>query len=180
MIVISIIVLFVLQLIAFFFIVLLNVKMARFNQLEEKQNRLMREMDETVGAYLMQLQEENNRFIQALKDTPKPSGAVIQEPLTMQVQVNESSVVEQPSVNREPEEVKVPKFTVPKTKAKAAYQKHIKSPAAAEEQPSKVIRPPTLEQQVVQLADEGKSIEQIAKQLQKGKTEIELLLKFKQ
>ncbi len=39
-------------------------------------------------------------------------------------------------------------------------------------------KPETVEQQIVQLAKKGKTAEEIAKQLQKGKTEIELLLKF--
>ncbi len=36
----------------------------------------------------------------------------------------------------------------------------------------------TMEQQAIELAKQGKTPEEIAKQLQKGKTEIELLLKF--
>lgn len=36
----------------------------------------------------------------------------------------------------------------------------------------------TVEQQALELTKQGKSVEEIAKQLQKGKTEIELLLKF--
>jgi len=51
------------------------------------------------------------------------------------------------------------------------------SPLKVEEQkePDKVL---TVEQQALELAKQGKSPEEIAKQLQKGKTEIELLLKF--
>src|SRR5574344_1711126 len=74
--IVSIVVLFILQILAFFFIVLLQVKIARFNQLEEKQNRLMRDMDTTISAYLLQMREENDRFIAQLTAT-KPSGPVV-------------------------------------------------------------------------------------------------------
>ena len=52
----SIVILFILQLLTIFFVLLLQVKVARFNQLEEKQNRLMRDMDDAIGAYLVQMQ----------------------------------------------------------------------------------------------------------------------------
>ena len=69
---ILIIVLFILQLISFFLIVLLNAKLNKYKHLEVKQNQLMDEMDNAIGAYLMEMKEENDRLIQELSSIPKP------------------------------------------------------------------------------------------------------------
>ncbi|CEA04512.1 hypothetical protein BN1050_01999 [Metalysinibacillus saudimassiliensis] len=167
MIIASIIILFILQLLMFFFIVLLQLKVARFNQLEEKQKRLMREMDTTISTYLIQMQEENNRFIEELTKTPKApvQPTAHKHTKTPTVDIVESTEVTLPKVQEKP------RMVVPKTKAAKAYQQQeVKAP---------VIKPQTVEEQAVALAAQGLSTEAIAKQLQKGKTEIELLLKFR-
>ncbi len=69
-------VLFVLQLLSFYFIIILNTKLAKFKDLENKQERLMREMDDTISLYLAEMKDENNRLIQELQAVPKPEPEV--------------------------------------------------------------------------------------------------------
>lgn len=173
MIIASIVVLFILQLLTIFFVLLLQAKVSRFNQLEEKQNRLMRDMDDVIGAYLVQMQEENQRFIEELAKTkaaPQATQPVVhKQPVTSTVDIVESTEVVLPKVQ---EKVRM---VVPKTKAAKAYQQQeFKAPPVP-----KMKKELTLEQQAVELASQGLTIEEIAKQLQKGKTEIALLLKFR-
>ena len=58
--------LFILQLISFYFMALLYMKVSKFNNLEKKQEKLMAEMDDAIGAYLSELKEENERLIQII------------------------------------------------------------------------------------------------------------------
>ncbi|ACA39179.1 hypothetical protein Bsph_1581 [Lysinibacillus sphaericus C3-41] len=44
-------VLFFLQLLTFYFLIILNTKLAKFKDLEKKQERLMSEMDDTISVY---------------------------------------------------------------------------------------------------------------------------------
>ncbi|GLC87373.1 DUF6115 domain-containing protein [Lysinibacillus piscis] len=164
-------ILFILQLLSFYFIVILNVKLAKFKDLENKQERLMREMDDTISMYLADMKDENDRLIQELQETTKPAKKVV----NAQDEVAATdAVVESPALHNEP------RLYVPKAVAANAYtrQQH------AQTQPSRssIVQPEvkelTLEQKVIQLATQGKTSEEIAKELQKGKTEIELLLKF--
>ena len=60
-------VLFFLQLISFYFLIILNTKLAKFKDLEKKQERLMREMDDTISVYLAEMKDENDRLIKELQ-----------------------------------------------------------------------------------------------------------------
>lgn len=61
-------VLFFLQLISFYFLIILNTKLAKFKDLEKKQERLMREMDDTISVYLTEMKDENDRLIKELQN----------------------------------------------------------------------------------------------------------------
>ncbi|EON73322.1 hypothetical protein [Lysinibacillus sphaericus] len=184
-------VLFVLQLLSFFYIIILNTKLAKFKDLEHKQERLMREMDDTISLYLVDMKDENNRLIQALQVVPKP------EVKTHTVQQDEE-IVQPKEQDHKPGQTEVDEALLPPTsidsEPRVFVSKNIVANAYSRQKQAGVTvqtvsqakdvtlkeepQPVTLEQQVVQLAKQGKTAEEIAKQLQKGKTEIELLLKF--
>ena len=79
-----------------------------------------------------------------------------------------------------------PRVIVPKKTAVSAYSRQQQSSINTTKQGSSVVtlteerlekqKELTFEEQVVHLSKQGKTVEEIAKQLQKGKTEIELLL----
>ncbi|MFJ7184616.1 DUF6115 domain-containing protein [Lysinibacillus xylanilyticus] len=198
--IILIAVLFILQLLSFYFLIILNTKLAKFKDLEKKQERLMREMDDTISLYLADMKDENDRLIQELQRVSKSEiqNAVKQEEpivrlkeqeqppsLTKEESTGDGSV----SLDNEPR-VYVPKNIVAnaysrqqqtgakndanKTEAKVAQSAQQPTDATKKEE----AKPLTIEQQAIELAKQGKTAEEIAKQLQKGKTEIELLLKF--
>lgn len=185
---ILIVVLFIVQLLSFYFMIILNTKLAKFKDLEKKQERLMREMDDTISLYLTEMKDENNRLISELQLVEKPQQRLKEqvkktnEQETQQVAERSSAEIELPAYEVEP------RVFVPKNRAANAYNrqqqvsKHTAKPVSVvttldtvtEEKPKER----TVEEQVVQLSKQGKTVEEIAKQLQKGKTEIELLLKF--
>lgn len=174
----AIVALFILVIIAFAVILLLYMKVSQLKGLEKKQQIMMREMDQLVSAYLVEMREENDRLLGELQQT-KPK-SIFNEP----VQPVKKPVA--PYVPPIPEEAVVVETTfdkpvVPKNVVTNAYmsQPPKKKKKSFDEalQQAVPIHPPTSE--VHALAAEGKSIEEIARALGKGKTEVELLLKFR-
>lgn len=182
------------QLICFYFIILLNTKVAKFKDLEVRQDKLMREMDDAIGVYLMEMREENDRLIKELSvtntafknnDTKKLNMTILNEAKTSSINVTKEE-------NDEKELLIKSKSIVPKNIAKNAYNRQkeniqsqkssktstpIRKPDLAQKEKSTSVEL-AFEQQVLKLHSEGKTVEEIAKITQKGKTEIELLIKF--
>lgn len=193
--IILIAVLFILQLLSFYFLIILNTKLAKFKDLERKQERLMREMDDTISVYLADMKDENDRLIQELQRVSKSE---IQNAVKQGEQIVRQKEQEQPSsLTKEESTVdgsvsldNEPRVYVPKNIVANAYSRQQQTGAKTDakvvhsaKQPTDATKkeeakPLTIEQQAVELAKQGKTAEEIAKQLQKGKTEIELLLKF--
>lgn len=184
--------LFFLQLLSFYFLIILNTKLAKFKDLEKKQERLMREMDDTITAYLAEMKDENDRLIKELQNVKQPEIAAsslqqIEQSVTPMEQ-SSSDLTQGTKSDSSLSLDKDSRIYVPKKIVANAYsrQQHTGAkkaqavPSPKEEmanlpEKEKML---TVEQQALELAKQGKSVEEIAKQLQKGKTEIELLLKF--
>lgn len=183
-------VLFFLQLISFYFLIILNTKLAKFKDLEKKQERLMREMDDTISVYLAEMKEENDRLIKELQSVSQSEIAASSLHQTEQYMTPQEQptlpVVHEVKSDSSLSLEKDARIYVPKNIVANAYsrQQHTTSKMVKTAPPLKVEEQKeaenllTVEQQALELAKQGKSPEEIAKQLQKGKTEIELLLKF--
>jgi len=183
-------VLFFLQLISFYFLIILNTKLAKFKDLEKKQERLMREMDDTISVYLAEMKDENDRRIKELQSVSQSEIAASSLLQTEQYMTPQEQptlpVVHEVKSDSSLSLEKDARIYVPKNIVANAYsrQQHTSSKMVKTAPPLKVEEQKeaekllTVEQQALELAKQGKSPEEIAKQLQKGKTEIELLLKF--
>ncbi|QTD42302.1 DUF6115 domain-containing protein [Sporosarcina sp. Te-1] len=164
--VIFLIILFILQLIMFYFISLFYMRMAKLDRLEAKQQKLMTEMDDAIAAYLSELKDENDRLIRMLEmrvdEEKQPSSKDVlkekAEPVPAQ-----SEVIQ----NQRP--------VVPVQVALQSYKNsNSTNPANVDLMPEDDDRT-----RAIRLQKEGWSVEEIARELGKGKTEIELILKFK-
>ena len=191
---ILIVVLFVSQLLSFYCIIILNTKVAKFKDLEIKQERLMREMEDTISVYLAEMKDENDRLINELQMVPKPKTGIVAEPIEKNQEIlkrpseNDSKIGQSAKAENIPGFDIEPRVVVPKKTAVSAYSRQQQSTVHTTKQDSSVQeltedrlekqKELTFEEQVVLLSKQGKDVEEIAKQLQKGKTEIELLLKF--
>ncbi|MGM9943641.1 MAG: hypothetical protein ACI33M_01785 [Lysinibacillus sp.] len=208
---IILIVLFICQLLSFFLIMILNSKLAKFKDLEARQEKIIREMDDAIGVYLMEMKEENNRFIEELTSTKQAHAvkADIQPVVQQQSEIKQSMIQdtienvgdllyaqEKPSAESISERIAQStkqKPFVPIAFATNAYNKQKEqsnteiastpeksseddTDSFVEENTSLELAP--FEHQVVEMHKAGKTIEEIAKETQKGKTEIELLIKF--
>ncbi|MBO0585757.1 hypothetical protein [Sporosarcina sp. E16_8] len=158
--------LFIIQIISFYFLALLYTKVTKFDDLEKKQRKLMTEMDNSIGAYLSELKDENERLIEQLTvhvqqpALPKKTVSASQE----SVAVTESRPEIRASIPKMPVNLALKSY-----KAAGQASEETVAPVEAEDERTQVIR----------LHDAGQSIEGIAKQLGKGRTEIELILKFR-
>lgn len=152
--------LFITQLIGFYFLVLLYMKVAKFEELEKKQRKLMDEMDASIGAYLAELKDENDRLIEKLAERDEKPKQTAVEPIEK---------------TAEPQQERKPVNT-PKVPVKIALQSYNATNVQNEIPPTDEVDERT---RAFQLHDRGHSIEEIAKILGIGRTEVELLLKFR-
>jgi hypothetical protein len=159
--------LFIMQIISFYFLSLLYMKVTQFDELEKKQQKLMVEMDDSLGAYLSELKDENERLVERL--TERDNYSVVEK------QNNNTIVAKEIAVSEETQPV------VPVNKPKMPINLVLKSYAATTAQGLKLTAPEVEDDRfrIYKLHDAGHPIEEIAKKLGKGLTEIELILKFR-
>ena len=158
--------LFIIQIIIFYFLALLYTKVTKFDDLEKKQRKLMVEMDNSIGAYLSELKDENERLIEQL-------AVHVQQPTIPKKTVR----VSQESATSE-EVLPITRASIPKMPVNLALKSY-KAAGQAIEETEVPVEVEDDRTQVIRLYDAGQSIEEIAKQLGKGRTEIELILKFR-
>lgn len=156
---IILVILFLLQLISFYFIALLNAKLTKFNNMEQKQEQILAEIEDSFSAYIAEIKDENDRLLRELNYTDRVVAAT-----TEQVEKKEDTIETTPVFE-------VPKAFVSKQLAANSY---LKTASVTEKK-----EPVTIKEKVFFYADEGKSVDEIAQKLQIGKTEVELFLKFK-
>lgn len=166
----SIIIIFLViaQCLSFYFIVLLNMKISRLKEVEEKQQLMKDDMDDAIGAYLAEMKDENDRLIEEMKMIKKESMNNLPPIINKQDKPSYTEFVDE----KDNEEESLPlekSFTVPKAYAKKAYQTQKNDENNL-----------TVEEEVMKMYKKGFSISDIAKSVNRGKTEIELLLKFQQ
>lgn len=156
-------------------------KVNRFQKQEHTQGVQFEEMEASLASFLSEIEDENTKLIETMKKEMALVEAKIQrEPVTVmseplrQPVVNKETaagavaIAEQPKVQQEQEELPVAvTYSAPKAYVQNAYH------AQKKDKPVQ-----TTEQKVQELYVLGMSIEEIAKKLSKGRTEIELLLKF--
>ncbi len=166
--------LFIAQILSFYFIILLYAKISRLKDIEKNQERLKDEMDQATSVYLAEMRDENDRLIRELK--------MMRENRLQENQLNPKKSLKE-SVNdstTKKEKIDPPTFNMPRNLVAKAYQDTSATISTKEilETSMEPLKKLTLEEEVKELHQSGKNVDEIAKMLQKGKTEIELLLKF--
>ena len=164
---IFLLILFILQIIGFYFLALLYTKVSKFDELEKKQQRLMKEMDDSLAAYLSEVKDENEQLIKKLTAVQSEQQAASMEPVRRQKGTSEE---EAPPIH----------LTTPRLPVNLALKSYAKTkPAPVVEEKIEVKTEMDVRTRAFELHDAGKSIEEIARALGKGRTEVELLLKFR-
>lgn len=162
--------LFIVQIISFYFLALLYTKVSKFDDLEKKQRKLMIEMDDSIGAYLSELKDENERLIERLATRdPEP----IAKKVLSSVLANNNNQEHTATSEHVSPMMRVSKPTIPVNVALKSYN------AVTTTQQGPTLEVDDDRTHALRLFDAGQSIEEIAKALGKGKTEVELILKFR-
>jgi hypothetical protein len=166
---------FLLNIISLLAIVILYTRQNRFFDLEKKQGKMIQEMEETISTYILEMKEENDAFMNNLNKNK-------QEKKTQ----NQSEGKEKPQATKYKE---MGSHANKRLNASKAYNKPVVVPDKSEGEndweslfpfEEGITQEDTLVNRVITMHQDGLSIEEIAKRLGKGKTEIELLLKFNQ
>ncbi|WP_226681294.1 hypothetical protein [Sutcliffiella horikoshii] len=149
---------FALILLAIFFIVLLYIKLSKVQQLEQEYRTLIQDAEDTITSYVLELKEENNTFLQKLSN-PNPS--------TSQIDKHESIDTREDDLT----EADLKDLLT---------QENVRDDDTETLREEKPFEEWNFKDQVKYLSGSGLSSSQIAKKLNRGKTEVELLLKFRQ
>ncbi|WP_018660087.1 hypothetical protein [Heyndrickxia acidiproducens] len=173
---------FLLNAITIFAVILLYLRQNRTVQAEQNYDNMVKEIENILAGYLIEMKEENETFIKKIQSAPV-------QPQTNSAASHEETA--QSPGNPVPDVPGAKSAALLKINAAEAYQR---AQASTEKNdpntgvaadPGKIVTDATrpkqeksLIQQVNDLQKSGYTIEEIAQKLHRGKTEMELLLKF--
>jgi hypothetical protein len=157
---------FLLHALSLWIIILLYLRLAKVKEVEKQHQQMTEEMEQTFSTYLLEWKEENERFLAELaailSNRSRPDHSPPADSAKTRAEGNETA-----APNEETETEALPSYF--------PNIDEIKDIIDIRQQPAL-----SLADHAWQLYEQGKTIEEIAKILHKGKTEIELLLKFHQ
>jgi uncharacterized membrane-anchored protein YhcB (DUF1043 family) len=161
-----------------FMIVILYLRQNRLMETEKNNKKIQSELEELFTSYLLEMKEENDSFLRKVKN-------LVDEKIENHDKPYEQTTKPATELT---EEVPPPLKNIQMLSAKKAYKKVKKDPNTEEKDrlnekvkgENELHSMNTVLKEALKLQNEGLSIDEIAKQLNKGKTEIELLLKFSQ
>lgn len=168
-------------------------KVNRFQKNERKQELLIEEMEASISSFLTDIEDENSRLIESLKksevvtnklEQENKEAVIEQEDSTIEQIVKESIVLHgQKEATGEAVKATLPErqtFNAPRAYVQNAYGSQtipkIKKNIVQLVKEEPMLQ--TIEERVKDMYMRGMSADEIAKQLNRGKTEIVLMLKF--
>lgn len=163
----------IISVLSLFTVIILFIRQNRLFHLEQKYKQLQNELEQSITSFLIEIREENDKFLRNLEQV-KPVKVnktkldnhekMNNDKLDNHIQSTDLEIKDLPNYSGLKEYKTIAKQV--KNNDKNALIKDVKN--EYDEEMNKIIR----------LVDDGYSIEEIAKSLNKGKTEVELLIKF--
>ncbi|MFS0865078.1 hypothetical protein [Fredinandcohnia sp. 179-A 10B2 NHS] len=182
---------FTLLAIAFFLIILLFLKLSQVKEIEKKQGALLKEFESVITSYVMEIKDENEVFLKKIQDYDQKKSLQDdnhpkQEEILMEDQPEQPEKNEIVSFQHKESELSkddiqslLPTFNDEEVELETPSKKE--NPARKSDSLEKdELYVQSLVAQVQLLQKQGLALDEIARKLNKGKTEIELLLKFRQ
>ena len=194
--------------IGFFLILILFVRLSRIREIEKKQTSMMKDMENLITGYLLEMKEENEHFLnkfteadQTYKETNKDNNnrfrsdvqELTNERSTVQLKQNNLMYNSNKKINNhfshENSELGLPNLVQNSSEITDILEitkvmNNNDTLTALNQGTSNKVKDDlyiqSLSAQALLLQKKGYSLEEIARNLKKGKTEIELLLKFRQ
>ncbi|TYR77500.1 hypothetical protein FZC79_01410 [Rossellomorea vietnamensis] len=179
---------FILNIAALLAIVLLYTRQNRLLEVEKRQEKTVKEMEDVISSYLLEMKEDNDRFIQQFQEVNEGQPDLSKAKVEKIKKAAESAFQnESESPSNELDNKKFNSQSYKRQSAARAYKQDFKpepqplqgmggSPQEAEN--SSTEDPFYL--RIKRLQEKEYTLEEIARELGKGVTEIELALKFRQ
>ncbi|KIL80603.1 hypothetical protein [Bacillus badius] len=169
---------FILNAVALFAIILLFMRQNRLHEIKKEQEKLVADMEEMMTAYLAEMKEENEKFIKEFSSSSPAEHSAAAGQASSAVTPGKSA-----PPDRAPEGAgAIAAPSMQRIRAAQVYRTANKTADEREKISAEEQEAPAAEQaladEIVLLKDQGLSVEEIARKLNKGKTEVELALKF--
>jgi hypothetical protein len=163
-----------LHVVAFYFIVVLYMKYSNVKDLSYSQRKLLEETENSMTSFLIEMKDENERLLQSLTKSLAYNSSQVNESEnkakeTVEFKAN-TSVRDQKDYMITKNQEDLPDYLSRVMEVEDILE--INQPSHKKEIPFEI--------EAINLYKNGHTVEQIAKKLNKGKTEIDLLLKFRQ
>ncbi|WP_409253727.1 DUF6115 domain-containing protein [Bacillus sp. SCS-153A] len=176
---------FILNIAALLAIVILYTRQNRLVELEKRQEKAVKEMEDVISSYLLEMKEDNDRFLQQFQAVKEGKLDRSQEKVEKIKQAAENAVmVENRESEKKTEDAPFNTASYKRQSAVKAYKHEAGDASTTDTQQSRPQTPISKEEstykQILNLQQKGYTLEDIAKELGKGVTEVELLLKFRQ
>ncbi|WP_057913390.1 hypothetical protein [Peribacillus muralis] len=200
--------LFILNICSIFAIIILYLRQNRLDQLEKDQKATIIEMEQLLSGYLMEMKEDNEALIKAFTESSAKNnhhltkdrfGQAKEPSEENEVKLDQDKLLEHKvesraaatrqaidsykNIHAEHEDKILPLNVEDKIELSSGGLRPTNKEKQAGNEFADLVKSslqePSLNEQVDALVDQGHSLEEIAKKLGRGKTEIELLLKFR-
>ncbi|WP_421384629.1 hypothetical protein ACOJQI_07950 [Bacillus salacetis] len=176
---------FILNIAALLAIVILYTRQNRLLEVEKRQEKAVREMEDIISSYLLEMKEDNERFIQQFQAVNEGNFSRSQEKVEKIKQAAEKAQNDHNHHHEAGVENKaINNHSYKRQNAVKAYsQNTVKEESIDSEKHIPPVEPSkedTVYNQIQTLQEKGYTLDDIAKELGRGITEIELLLKFRQ
>ncbi|WP_168412977.1 hypothetical protein [Bacillus salacetis] len=170
-------------------IVILYTRQNRLLEIEKQQGKTVKEMEDLISSYLLEMKEDNDRFIrqfEAVKESKTEDETEHRQEKVEKIRQAAAKVLQNESLPSEPDEDNDlhRSQSYMRLNAVKAYSLKNKNGQASNvaDNSSELIHSDEdpLLAQVQSLQEKGYTVEEAARELGRGVTEIELLLKFRQ
>ncbi|MCM3441072.1 hypothetical protein [Metabacillus halosaccharovorans] len=164
-----------LHVVAFYFIIVLYMKYSNMKNLSDTQRQILEETENSMTSFLIDMKDENEKLIKSLL---RSSNERVPDRMKEEaIELNQNSYLETEQKPKAPNktELEVNLKELPEHLSGIDDMEDI---VEITHTPNK--NKPPFEIEAINLYKQGYTVEQIAKRLNKGKTEVELLLKFRQ
>ena len=181
----------ILNMIALLSIIILFLRQGKLFKIEDNQKKTIKEMEDLLSSFVLEMKEDNEQLIKRIEDLKNAKN------LSSQNNQNQPSSIKTPLEKTIESDVRdsdndlstrlektVGHYAVKAYQQQSKQEKvGIQAPLKESELPKKQenlnsVQQESLAGQIWNLKDQGYSLEEIARKLKKGKTEIDLLLKF--
>lgn len=166
-----------LHVVAFYFIIVLYSKYSSMKDLTDSHRKLIEETEDSMTSFLIEMKDENERLIQHIQ-LQHNSFDQQEEPKNVErIKKQQNQSIEQNHDKKANQDTLVIQNDSTLPDHLSGLDNVVDIVEISQSSPQKVL---PFEIEALSLHDNGYTVEQIAKKFKKGKTEIELLLKFRQ